>query len=381
MWQTATGLTRVPDVSRLPALPDPIEAPEAVVEMPLPASAHTFYLGGLFVLAVLAACYVAGEILLPVVLAFVLKLLLQPAMRLLEAVRLPRLPAALVTIGALFGLLAGLGTALSGPAADWAGKLPHSVSRIEQRLSLVKRPMDILLGFTRQADSLMGSPATAGTASVEVKGPGLADSLFTGTRNLATGVFSTSLLLFFLLVSGDKFLRRFVEIMPRFHDKRRAVEISQHVECDISAYLITITGMNAAVGVATGVAMYLCGLDDPVLWGAVAFLLNFVPILGPFVGVGVFLLAGLSSFEQLWQVLLPAGLYLLIHLVEAAAVTPILVARRFTLNPVLIVLALLFWHWMWGVPGAILAVPMLAIAKIICDRIRPLMALGHFLGA
>ena len=255
------------------------------------------------------------------------------------------------------------------------------MARIEARLSLVKRPMDILLVLTREADSLMGGPAAVGTASVEVKGPGLAASLFTGTRNLAAGVFTTFLLLFFLLVSGDTFLRRVVEILPRFHDKRQAVEISQHVESDISAYLITITGMNGAVGIATAVAMYLCGLGDPILWGAAAFLLNFVPILGPFVAVGIFLLAGLSSFDALWQVLLPAGLYLFIHLVEGAAVTPILVARRFTLNPVLIVLALLFWHWMWGVPGAVLAVPMLAIAKIICDRIRPLMALGHFLGA
>jgi predicted PurR-regulated permease PerM len=241
--------------------------------------------------------------------------------------------------------------------------------------------VDILLVLTRQADTMMGAPSVAGTASVEVKGPGLAASLFAGTRNLAAGVFTTSLLLFFLLVSGDTLLRRVVEVLPRFRDKRRAVEISQHVESDISAYLITVTGMNAAVGALTALAMHLGGLGDPILWGAIAFLLNFVPILGPFVGVGIFLLAGLSSFNELWRGLLPAALYLLIHLVEGEAVTPMLVARRFALNPVLIVLALLFWHWMWGVPGAILAVPMLAIAKIICDRIRPLMALGHFLGA
>ncbi len=369
------------DLSYQPMRSDEEAEQDAVVEMPLPTSPQTFFLGGLFVLAVLATCYLARDILLPIVLAFVLKLLLQPAMRLLEAVRIPRVIAALVAIGALFSLLAGLGTALSGPAADWAGKLPHSVSRIEERLRLVKRPMDILLVLTKQADSLMGAPKIAGAASIEVKGPGLADTLFAGTRTLATGVFTTSLLLFFLLISGDTFLRRIVEILPRFRDKRQAVEISQHVERDISAYLITISAMNAAVGIATAAAMSLCGLGDPILWGASAFLLNFVPILGPFVGVGIFLLAGLSSFDASWQILMPAGLYLLIHLVEGAVVTPMLVARRFTLNPVLIVLALLFWHWMWGVPGAILAVPMLAIAKIICDRIRPLMALGHFLGA
>jgi predicted PurR-regulated permease PerM len=137
--------------------------------------------------------------------------------------------------------------------------------------------------------------------------------------------------------------------------------------------------MNAAGGVSTAIAMYASGLGDPVLWGAVAFLLNYVPILGPLTGMGIFFLAGLLSFDSLWWALLPVASYLVIHLIEADIVTPMLLARRFTLNPVLVVLTLIFWLWMWGVAGAILAVPMLAIAKIICDRSRPLMALGHFL--
>jgi predicted PurR-regulated permease PerM len=137
--------------------------------------------------------------------------------------------------------------------------------------------------------------------------------------------------------------------------------------------------MNLAVGVATGTVMALCGVGDPVLWGTVAFLLNYIPILGPMIGVVVFVLAGLLSITPLWGAFLPAGLYLLIHLVEGETVTPMLLARRFTINPVLVILSLVFWYWMWGVPGAILSTPMLAITKIICDRIRPLMAFGHFI--
>jgi predicted PurR-regulated permease PerM len=187
------------------------------------------------------------------------------------------------------------------------------------------------------------------------------------------------MVLFFLTVSGDTFLRRFVEILPRFQDKRQAVDISQQIQHDISAYLVTITAMNAAVGAATATAMYFCGLGDPVLWGAVAFFLNYVPIIGPLTGMGIFFLAGLLSFDSLWRALLPVALYLVIHLIEGETVTPMLLARRFTLNPVVVILSLIFWFWMWGVPGAILSVPMLAIIKIICGRIRPLMALGHFL--
>ena len=140
--------------------------------------------------------------------------------------------------------------------------------------------------------------------------------LFTGTRNFASGFFTTILFLFFLLVSGDTFLRRLVEILPSFSNKRQAVDISQQVESDISAYLVTITLMNAAVGIATAMVMWLTGIGDPILWGAVAFLLNFVPILGPIFGVVIFLLAGLLTNDTLWQALLPAGLYLGIHLIE-----------------------------------------------------------------
>ena len=133
------------------------------------------------------------------------------------------------------------------------------------------------------------------------------------------------------------------------------------------------------VGVATGLAMWWLGLPNPLLWGAIAFLLNYVPILGPLTGVVMFLALGLLSLNPLWKAFMPMVVYGALHLVEGETITPMLLARRFTLNPVLVMIALLFWYWMWGVPGAILAVPMLAITKIICDRVRPLAAFGHFL--
>jgi predicted PurR-regulated permease PerM len=125
--------------------------------------------------------------------------------------------------------------------------------------------------------------------------------------------------------------------------------------------------------------MFACGLGDALLWGAAAFLLNYVPILGPLFGMGIFLLAGMLVFDSLGWALLPPALYFGIHLIEGEILTPMLLARRFTLNPVLVILTLVFWFWMWGVPGAILAVPMLAMLKIVCDRVRSLKALGHFL--
>jgi predicted PurR-regulated permease PerM len=353
----------------------PAEVPEG---LPLPSDPKVIFLGGLFVLAMLAAAYLASEIVLPFVFAIVLKLLLQPALRVLERLHLPRILAALLLILALFGTIVGLGTAISRPARTWAAKLPEGIPRLEERLSFMREPIDTLQRFLQQAEDFGGTEPSPNAATL-AQGPTLLSKLFTGARHFASGFFTTVLFLLFLLVSGDIFLHRLVEILPRFRSKRQVVEISQQIESDVSAYLVTITIMNAAVGIATALAMWLTGVGDPILWGTVAFLLNYVPILGTAAGVLIFLLAGLLTHDTLWQALLPAGLYFGFHLIEGETVTPMLLARRFTLNPVLVIISLVFWFWMWGIPGAILSMPMLAITKIICDRLQPLAAFGHFL--
>jgi predicted PurR-regulated permease PerM len=349
---------------------------EEFEEMPLPSDPKAIFLGGLFFLALLAAAYVTSEVVLPLAFAIVLTLLLQPALRLLERLRLPRTIASLLLILALLATIVGLGAAVSGPARTWANKLPEGIPRLQEKLSFVREPINTMQRFLQQVEDFGG---TEPTKNATTQGPTFLTTLFTGTKNFASGFFTTLLFLFFLLVSGDIFLHRFIEILPRFGSKRQVVEIAQQIERDISAYLVTITIMNAMVGIAMALAMWLTGVGDPVLWGTVAFLLNYVPILGTVLGVVIFLLAGLLTQDTLWQALVPAGLYLGFHLIEGETVTPMLVARRFTLNPVLVIISLVFWFWLWGVPGAILSVPMLAIAKIICDRVKSLAAFGHFL--
>jgi predicted PurR-regulated permease PerM len=358
---------------------DASETPtEEPAEMPLPSDPKTIFLGGLFFLALLAAAYVAAEIVLPLIFAFTLNLLLQPLMRLAARFGAPRALAALLLIVALFAAIVAIGTAVSGPAATWAAKLPDGLPRLLERLVFLRAPIDALQHFLDQVGGFGGTGAQKGETN-PLGAAAILATVFAGTRSFATGLFTTVLFLYFLLVSGDSFLRRIVEILPRFSSKRQAVDIAQQIESDISAYLVTITIMNLAVGVATAIVMWLTGVGDPILWGAVAFLLNYAPILGPVAGIVIFLFAGLLTIEQLWQALLPAALYLGIHIIEGEAATPMLLARRFTLNPVLVILSLVFWFWMWGIAGAILSVPMLAIAKIICDRVRPLAAFGHFL--
>ncbi|HET7059508.1 MAG TPA: AI-2E family transporter, partial [Nitrospiraceae bacterium] len=343
-----------PDQDACPPEPDAASAKiDDPVEMPLPSNPQTFFLGGLFALGALAAIYVASSIILPVVLAFVLKLILQPAVGVLERMHMPRAIGALLPILLVIGGLVGLVAALSGPAATWAKRLPEGIPRLEAHLVVLSEPIHALQRVIQQAEEATDDPGQSGPAIAVRQDRGLTGALFSGTRAILDGLLTTVLVLYFLMVSGDTFLRRMVEILPRFRDKRQAVDISQQIAEDISAHLVTITAMNAAVGIATVCAMYLCGLGDPLLWGATAFLLNYIPILGPLFGIGIFLLAGMLTFDSLWWALLPPALYFGIHLVEGQTLTPLLLARRFTLNPVLVILSLVFWFWMWGVLGAI----------------------------
>jgi predicted PurR-regulated permease PerM len=357
---------------------DAIQEASPPLDMPLPSEPQVIFLGGLFALATLSAAYVARDIVLPMAFAITLKLLLQPLMRLLERAHLPKTVAGLLIILALLGAIVGLGAAISGPAGSWAAKLPEGVPRLQERLSFLRGPINTMLHFFQQVESI-GSTGAPRDATGLLAGSGLMASVFTGARSFADGLFTTVLLLYFLLLSGDSFLRRLVEILPHFAAKRQAIDISQQIENDISAYLATITAMNVMVGLTTALVMRLTGVGDPILWGTVAFLLNYAPIIGPALGMFVFLLAGLLTLDGLGHALAPAGLYLAIHLIEGETLTPMLLAKRFTLNPVLVIFSLVFWFWMWGIPGAILSMPMLAIMKIICDRIRPFAAFGHFL--
>ncbi len=360
-----------------------VEEPEAtgqpVVDERTRSNMEVFFLGGLFVLALLAALDAASAVVLPTVLAFMLKLLLQPMVRVLERVRIPRRIGAIFVMFAVAGVLGGLVTALSVPAAAWTARLPQVVPRVEAQMVALTRPIGALQKFIQRAEQAGGAAPKAQPVAV-VNDSSLGSTLFEGTRVVLDGVVTTIVVLYFLLVAGDTFLRRLVELLPKFSDKKHAVEISQQIEADISAYLVTITIMNAAVGIATAVTMWACGLGDPVLWGAVAFLLNYIPIVGPLVATVIFFVAGLVIFDDAYSAFLPPAVYFVIHLIEGETLTPMLVARRFTLNPVLVILSIVFWFWMWGVPGVVLAVPMLAITKIICDGVRPLMPLGHFLG-
>jgi len=349
----------------------------------LPQNARSVMLACIFALLMFYTLYFTAEIVVPLIFAIMLKLLLQPGFRMLTRLGIPQTAAAMLLMAMLACILGGFVYGLTGPASDWIDKAPQSLPRIEQHLSVLRRPLDRMLKLSAQVEHMADAPSdgtAAAAPAVAVKGSSLASYLFSGTRSLLAGCGVAALMLFFLLVSGDLFLRKLVEILPTFGDKKQAVEMSHEVEHNVSAYLVTISVMNLLVGGATALAMWIIGLPDPVLWGTLAFLLNYVMILGPLTAVVIFFAVGLLTFPSLLHALLPPAVYLGIHVIEGEFVTPMLVAHRFTLNPVLVIGSLIFWEWMWGIPGALLAVPMLAVTKIVCDRVRPLTPIGHFLG-
>jgi predicted PurR-regulated permease PerM len=354
------------------------DAADEADEMPLPTDPKTIFLGGLFIIALMGVLYVAAAIVLPLILAIVLKLLLQPFVRLLERFHIPRPAGAVLSVLLVVLAFGGTISLLAGPAAGWAGELPRAIPKLRDSLGFLHGPIDAAEHVMKQVDALAGGTASSPQLPA-VRSSSLVGAVLSSSATATSGLLETLLLLFYMLVSGETFMRRMVEILPRFKDKRQAVELSMHIEHDVSVYLLSISCINAIVGIATGCVMLACGVANPVLWGAVAFVLNFVPILGAMVGLVIFLMASVLSLGVTWWALLPVGLYFAIHVTEGEIATPMLLARRFTLNPVALVLSLIFWYWMWGIPGAILAVPLLAITKIVCDDLRPLRAFGHLL--
>jgi predicted PurR-regulated permease PerM len=346
----------------------------------------------LTLLAIVYTLYFGAGIILPFVLALVLAMVLGPAMRVLNRrLHIPRMIVALLLIVALFSVVGALGYALSVPASAWIAKAPQSLSALKDKLSFLQRPIQLIDQGVHDLQNAMspGEEEPAGQQVVTVKQPsdvsshvlGIGSTVLAGGRAFLGQGFTGMLLLFFFLASSESLLRRFVEILPRFDDKRRAVSMVTEIEDSISQYLLTITMMNALVGLLNGAAVWLLGMPDPLLFGTLAFLLNYVPILGPITGVVIFFFVGVFSFPSIWQAFIPAAIYLGIHILEGETITPMLLARRFTLSPVMVISSLMFWDWLWGIPGALLSTPLLAVTKIVCDHIEVLTPLGHLLGA
>ncbi len=334
-------------------------------------------LTGLFVLAVFYTLYFMRSILLPIVLALLLSYLVRPIVRGLARLKIP-LPVGAAFV--LIGLLAVVGygmSALATPAVGWLQKAPAGLAELQHKLLPVKKSVVQVTQASGEIEKL--ATADAETKTVEVKRHPITEMLFIRTPEFIVSAVLLSILFYFLLVYDQVFIAKLVKLLPTLSDKKTAVGIAHDIESQISRYLFTITAINACLGLAVGTAVALLGLRNPVMWGVMVALLNFVPYLGALTGIICMTIGATLSFDSLGYALIFPAVYLAFGALEGSFITPWVMGRSLTLNPVVILLSLTFWGWMWGIIGIILAVPILAAFKIFCAHIKPMEPLAEFL--
>jgi predicted PurR-regulated permease PerM len=358
------------------------ETPEKPAETPFPVEAsarlQSGVIVGIFALLMFYFLHFASPILIPIIMALLLSMLLAPFVRLLEWVRVPRTLGSLIVVVAAAGVLLGIAASLSGPAQSWLTE-PERLSRLEEKLRPMTALFEKLQYATEQLEKTTAPRDGPPIQKVEVTRPGLSGLLSTGSGHVTSTIVAVIGLLYFFLVSGDSFLRKLVLVTPSMKDKKRAVEIVRNIETDISFYLVMVTALNVAIGFMVMATAAVLGIPDPFLWGALAALLSFAPYVGEFVIVILLSLAGILTFDSLVQALVAPTIYFVVMTICWQGVVPFVVGRRMTLSPVAVFIAIIVLGWMWGVVGALVAVPVLASLKIICERIEPLRPVAEFL--
>lgn len=345
---------------------------------------RSIHVAVLSVLALLYSMYFAREFLIPVVFALVLNFLLSPALRALARWKVPPPLGAALIVFTLLGLLAGGGYALAGPAQRWVTAAPETLRKAEAKLTRIFRPVKQVQQTAEQVQQAAG--AVGGTAQAQVPAVVLReDESFAArvvgtTERLVVATLEVLVLLYFLLAGGDLFLQKLIKVLPLASQKAKVVDVARGIEGAVSAYLTTAFVINVCEGIVVGLILWAMGVPSPVLWGVMVFFLEFVPYLGAAVATVVLAIAGLTTFDTVGRALAVPGAFLAVNLLQAYIATPLLQGHRLLLNPVAIFVGLTFFWFIWGVPGAFLAVPLLATFKIVCDHVASLAAIGEFLG-
>jgi len=324
---------------------------------------------GLLVLAILAVLRVGRSLLLPLAVALLLSFVLRPIARRLAHWHLPFPVSAFLLVAVISGVI-GYGIySLGEPARQWLEEAPGSLRELQYRIEALKLPVEKVQEATEQMEKL-GQVGRQDSQTVVIQEEGLDDQLLIETRQATAGILTTLLILFFLLGWGDRMYRNLVSILPHFRNQRQVVLIAQEIQSAIATYLGTITLINLGLGAAVTLMLYLMDMPNPVLWGVMTALLNYVPYLGPALTAVVLTLIALLSYPSFSEALLVPLLFLAMTSVEGYIITPLTVGSRLTLNPLLILLSLLFWFWMWGMVGALLTVPILVCIKVTMDRLQ-----------
>lgn len=330
-------------------------------------------------LAILYTLYFAKAILLPLTIALMLNFVLKPIIRFANRLRIPNFISASILLAAVSATFVVGGYAVYEPAISWLERAPQSVRDLSRDLRFQSSPLDKIEDVKKEVENLTKVEGQERATPVRIEQPPVASQMLNTTGSLATSVMIALTMLFFLLAAGDHFLDKTVEIVPTYEAKWDVVMVFQEIQKKISSYLATITAINAGLGIVIGLGMWAIGMPNPLLWGVVAALLNYIPFAGLVIGTAIVFVVATTEFLTLTHALLAPAIYLAANGVEANLITPAILGKSISLNPVIILLAIFLGGWIWGIGGIFLAVPILLVAKIICDSYESLKPFGIYL--
>lgn len=352
------------------------------IEQPAPGALRrtlrTASLASTALLATAATLYFARPVLFPVLLAILLSLLLSPVVRALSRIHVPEFVGAAIVMLMLGMSLGSLGLHLYEPAREWLDNGGIDMRKIEKKVRILKGPFAVVKDASDRVTEIAAGGAPP-PKQVVIERPYLW-GMVGGTQGFFVGTLVTVVLLFFLLASGDLFLRKLIRVVPGLRHKIRAVEITRTIEREIGRYYGTVLAINIGLGVATTLALSLLDVPTPALWGTTVAVLNFVPYVGPLISFAIITLVSILSFDQLGAILAPPAAFAVITLIEGHVIQPLTFGRRLALNPVVIFLAVVAWGGLWGVAGILVAVPVLVAVKICADHIPGWEPLAEFIG-
>jgi predicted PurR-regulated permease PerM len=336
-------------------------------------------LGALLLILLGGALYAAAAFFMPLVLALLLALTLSPAVRALVRRGMNEgLAAGLVVLTAAVGI-AGLFWMLSGPFYALVDDAPRMSAELRERFEQISAPMEGVSEMAETVDEATGGGD--GVQQVVVEQPGILSQVAGSAMSIVTTTAIVVVLTLFLLSNGAHFSTEIVRSFTRLTEKKRALRTVRDVEGQISRYLLTIAAINVGLGVAVGLAMWLLGMPTPLLWGAMAALLNFLPFVGSVIGVGIVGVVALLHYPTIGAALTVPLIYFACTAVEGQLVTPTIVGRRLRLNTAAVFIAVAFWSFLWSIPGALMAVPILVVLKVLCDNVEGWRGFGRFLSA
>ncbi|HYQ72433.1 MAG TPA: AI-2E family transporter [Gammaproteobacteria bacterium] len=338
---------------------------------------ETWLLATLVSLAVIYTLAIAQKFFVPVTLAFLLSLVLAPIVRWLAHHHVPRtLSAGIVVLALVSAFSYGIAGSIE-PVSHWVEQAPRILRQLEREVYPIKKTVEEVSRTAEQVDRI----ATFNTEqTVEIKGLSFRDIMYANARGLITSTVVATFLLYFILSWGSEILIRVSNLLANHHRKHRLLELSLILEGEVSKYLFTITVINLSLGAVVAAVLYAFEMPNPLLWGAVAGVLNFIPYLGSLVTMVLLGATALLTFKGLAMPALIVAAFTGLTVLEGQVVTPLVLGKRLALNPLVVFLSVVFWFWLWGVMGALMAVPMLITLKLAGDRVQSLRPLAVVAG-